>query len=86
MYFNYKNVFSRIHHVNVHQALYFDRLHTNEEGLWGDHLWKEVKFWISDLGHEAAVKLDKSMYCSYNTLTLLLTWLLASMDFLDGLI
>jgi hypothetical protein len=59
MYFNYKNVFSRIHHVNVHQALYFDCLHTNEEGLWGDHLWKEVKFWISDLGHEVAVKLDK---------------------------
>ncbi|KAG2116194.1 hypothetical protein BD769DRAFT_1629852 [Suillus cothurnatus] len=60
MYFNYKNVFSRIRHVDVHQALSFDRLHTNEEGLWGDHLWKEVKFWISDLGHEAAVKLDKN--------------------------
>ncbi|KAG0698765.1 hypothetical protein DFH29DRAFT_877761 [Suillus ampliporus] len=36
-------------------------LHTNEEGLWGDHLWKEVKFWILDLGQEAAVKLDKKI-------------------------
>ncbi|KAG1895997.1 uncharacterized protein F5891DRAFT_1280887 [Suillus fuscotomentosus] len=54
------NVFSRILHVDVHRALSFNRLHTNEEGLWGDHLWKEVKFWILDLGHEAAVKLDKN--------------------------
>ncbi|KAG2104264.1 hypothetical protein BD769DRAFT_1630826 [Suillus cothurnatus] len=57
---NVENVFSRIRHVDVHQALSFDHLHTNEEGLWGDHLWKEVKFWISDLGREAAVKLDKN--------------------------
>ncbi|KAG1890418.1 uncharacterized protein F5891DRAFT_1131709 [Suillus fuscotomentosus] len=57
---NVENVFSRILHVDVHRALSFDRLHTNEEGLWGDHLWKEVKFWILDLGHEAAVKLDKN--------------------------
>ncbi|KAG1896735.1 uncharacterized protein F5891DRAFT_1245689 [Suillus fuscotomentosus] len=56
---NIENVFSRILHVDVHRALSFDRLHTNKEGLWGDHLWKEVKFWILDLGREAAVKLDK---------------------------
>ncbi|KAG2116966.1 hypothetical protein DEU56DRAFT_874124 [Suillus clintonianus] len=53
------NVFSKIPHTDVHCVLSVDRLHTNEEGLWGDHLWKEVKFWISDLGREAAVKLDK---------------------------
>ncbi|KAG1840639.1 hypothetical protein F4604DRAFT_1598758 [Suillus subluteus] len=57
---NVENVFSRVRHVDVHRALSFDRLHTNEEGLWGDHLWKEVKFWISDLGRDAAVKLDKN--------------------------
>ncbi|KAG1897928.1 uncharacterized protein F5891DRAFT_1241093 [Suillus fuscotomentosus] len=57
---NIENVFSRILHVDVHRALSFDRLHTNKEGLWGDHLWKEVKFWILDLGREAAVKLDKN--------------------------
>ncbi|KAG1888363.1 hypothetical protein F4604DRAFT_1877444 [Suillus subluteus] len=54
------NVFSKILHTDVHRALLVDHLHTNEEGLWGDHLWKEVKFWISDLGWEAAVKLDKN--------------------------
>ncbi|KIK31487.1 hypothetical protein CY34DRAFT_58649, partial [Suillus luteus UH-Slu-Lm8-n1] len=53
------NVFSRVLHVNVHRTLSFDCLHTNEEGLWGDHLWREVKFCISDLGRDAAVKLDK---------------------------
>ncbi|KIK39918.1 hypothetical protein CY34DRAFT_25041 [Suillus luteus UH-Slu-Lm8-n1] len=53
------NVFSKILHTDVHCALLVDRLHTNEEGLWGDHLWKEVKFWISDLGRDAAVKLNK---------------------------
>jgi hypothetical protein len=30
----------------------------NHEGLWEDHLWKESLFWISNIGHKAAVKLD----------------------------
>ncbi|KAG1735756.1 hypothetical protein EDB19DRAFT_1896182 [Suillus lakei] len=46
------NIFSKILHTDVHRALLVDPLHTNEEGLWGDHLWKEVKFWISDLGRK----------------------------------
>ncbi|KAG1858013.1 hypothetical protein DFJ58DRAFT_876980 [Suillus subalutaceus] len=57
---NVQNVFSRIIHMDVHHALPFNRLHTNKEGLWGDHLWKEVKFWIADLGQEATVKLDQN--------------------------
>ncbi|KAG2078672.1 hypothetical protein BDR04DRAFT_1124392 [Suillus decipiens] len=54
------NIFSKILYTDVHHALSVDRLHTNEEGLWGDHLWKEVKYWISDLGREASVKLDEN--------------------------
>ncbi|KAG1863490.1 hypothetical protein C8R48DRAFT_748092 [Suillus tomentosus] len=54
------NVFSKILYTDVHRALSVDRLHTNKEGLWGDHLWKEVKYWISDLGREASVKLDEN--------------------------
>ncbi|KAG2053125.1 hypothetical protein BDR06DRAFT_1055215 [Suillus hirtellus] len=54
------NVFSKILYTDVHRALSVDRLHTNKEGLWGDHLWKEVKYWISDLGWEASVKLDEN--------------------------
>ncbi|KAG1905179.1 uncharacterized protein F5891DRAFT_1126021 [Suillus fuscotomentosus] len=54
------NVFSKILYTDVHRALSVDRLHTNKEGLWGDHLWKEVKYWISDLGQEASVKLDEN--------------------------
>ncbi|KAG2156288.1 hypothetical protein DEU56DRAFT_867752 [Suillus clintonianus] len=57
---NVENVFWRILYTDVHRTLSVDRLHTYEEGLWGDHLWNEVKFWISDLGREAAIKLDKN--------------------------
>ncbi|KAG1804217.1 hypothetical protein EV424DRAFT_1544743 [Suillus variegatus] len=57
---NVQNIFSRILYTDVHHALSFDRLHTNEEGLWGDHLWKETKFWILDLGREATVKLEQN--------------------------
>ncbi|KAG2142230.1 uncharacterized protein EDB93DRAFT_1241592 [Suillus bovinus] len=69
---NIENIFSRILHVNVHRALSFDHLHTNKEGLWGDHLWKEVKFWIMDLRREAAVKLNKKymiVFAAHDILT-----------------
>jgi hypothetical protein len=49
-----------------------DRLHTNEEGLWGDHLWKEVKYWISDLGWEALVKLDEKYVLTLQYMLLLI--------------
>ncbi|KAG1822153.1 hypothetical protein DFJ58DRAFT_720123 [Suillus subalutaceus] len=52
------NVFWNIFLADVHLALSVDRLHMNHEGLWEDHLWKDILFWISDIGQEAAVKLD----------------------------
>ncbi|KAG1875976.1 hypothetical protein C8R48DRAFT_768824 [Suillus tomentosus] len=55
---NVENVFSTIFLTDVHRTLSIDHLHMNHEGLWEDHLWKELLFWISDLGREAATKLD----------------------------
>ncbi|KAG2114673.1 uncharacterized protein F5147DRAFT_743848 [Suillus discolor] len=55
---NVKNLFSKKFLADVNWALSIDRLHMNHEGLWEDHLWKELLFWISDLGWEAATKLD----------------------------
>ncbi|KAG1903419.1 uncharacterized protein F5891DRAFT_1127252 [Suillus fuscotomentosus] len=54
----YSNIFWKIFLADVHQALSIDRLHMNHEGLWGDHLWKDLLFWISDLGWDTATKLD----------------------------
>ncbi|KAG2135968.1 hypothetical protein DEU56DRAFT_913061 [Suillus clintonianus] len=55
---NVENVFWKIFLADVHRALSVDRLHMNHEGLWEDHLWKDFLFWISELGQEAATKLD----------------------------
>ncbi|KAG1756155.1 hypothetical protein EDD22DRAFT_981579 [Suillus occidentalis] len=53
-----ENCFGKVSYCDVHRALSFDRLHTNNAGMWGDHLWSELQFWLEDLGREAAVKID----------------------------
>jgi hypothetical protein len=53
-----QNCFGKVSYCDVHRALSFDRLHTNNAGMWGDHLWSELQFWLQDLGREAAVKID----------------------------
>ncbi|OJA20946.1 hypothetical protein AZE42_03510 [Rhizopogon vesiculosus] len=53
-----ENCFWKVSHCDVHQALSFDRLHTNNTGMWGDHLWSELQFWLKELGREAVVKID----------------------------
>lgn len=60
----WKNVFWKVPHCDVHRALSFDRLHAHNAGLWHDHLWKEVQFWIADLGREAAVQTDTKFVLS----------------------
>ncbi|KAG1837830.1 hypothetical protein F4604DRAFT_1601105 [Suillus subluteus] len=53
-----ENCFGKVSYCDVHRALSFDRLHTNNAGMWGDHLWSELQFWLEDLGREAVVKID----------------------------
>ncbi|KAG1856191.1 hypothetical protein C8R48DRAFT_749169 [Suillus tomentosus] len=55
---NVENIFWKFFLADVHRALSIDRLHMNHEGLWGDHLWEDLLFWISDLGRDTATKLD----------------------------
>ena len=53
-----QNCFWKVSHCDVHRALSFDRLHTNNAGMWGNHLWSELQFWLAELGREAVVKVD----------------------------
>ncbi|EGO19929.1 hypothetical protein SERLADRAFT_373989 [Serpula lacrymans var. lacrymans S7.9] len=52
------NVFWKLGYSDVHRALSWDRLHAHHTGLWGHHLWKELIFWIYQLGRPAAIQLD----------------------------
>ncbi|KAG1793231.1 hypothetical protein EV424DRAFT_1475677 [Suillus variegatus] len=53
-----QNCFGKVSYCDVHRALLFDHLHTNNSGMWGDHLWSELQFWLEDLEREVAVKID----------------------------
>ncbi|KAG1826427.1 hypothetical protein EV424DRAFT_1600316 [Suillus variegatus] len=55
-----ENVFWKVHHCDIHRALSWDCMHANNGGLWSDHLWVELQFWITDLGREAAVQIDSN--------------------------
>jgi hypothetical protein len=53
-----QNVFWRILLTDIHRALSFDRMHVHHGGLWRHHLWKELQFWILELGREAVAEID----------------------------
>ncbi|KAI0257967.1 hypothetical protein BC834DRAFT_837424, partial [Gloeopeniophorella convolvens] len=54
-----ENVFWRIPRCDPHRALSFDRLHSNNSGLFGHHLWGAFKAYVNDsLGSSVANKLD----------------------------
>ncbi|KAG1878857.1 hypothetical protein F4604DRAFT_2000136 [Suillus subluteus] len=78
------NVFWKIFLADVHHALSVDRLHMNHEGLWEDHLWKDFLFWISNLGWEAAVKLDANFDALPRWPNLTHFKAVVSVDFNDG--
>lgn len=41
-----------------YEALSFDRLHTFHSGLFGDHLWTQLKKHIESLGRDASTLVD----------------------------
>ncbi|KAG2141316.1 hypothetical protein DEU56DRAFT_755019 [Suillus clintonianus] len=41
---------------DVHRTLSWDHLHAS--GLWSDHLWEELHFWLAEFGREAASEID----------------------------
>ncbi|KAJ6553880.1 hypothetical protein B0H10DRAFT_1848583, partial [Mycena sp. CBHHK59/15] len=55
------NIFWKIGNTDPHRALSFDRLHAYHGGLWGDHLFSQIKLRVTDKGRESIVKIDKQM-------------------------
>ncbi|KAI9441949.1 hypothetical protein BJY52DRAFT_1195036 [Lactarius psammicola] len=54
------NVFWHLQNTDPHRALSFDRLHSNNSGLFGHHLWDVFKKQITDPGLQA--KVDAQFY------------------------
>ncbi|KAG2090890.1 uncharacterized protein F5147DRAFT_755445 [Suillus discolor] len=54
--------------------LSFDRMHVYHGGLWRHHLWRELQFWILELGREAVVQMDANYdaFPRWSNLTLFL--------------
>ena len=53
-----QNSFWFVKNSDPHQALCFDPLHTNDHGMWGNHLFIKVKAWLEMLGHDSAKRVD----------------------------
>ena len=44
--------------MDPHRMLSFDRLHSNNSGLFGYHLWEAFKSQVEGYGHQEAVQVD----------------------------
>ncbi|KAF8207444.1 hypothetical protein K438DRAFT_1904651 [Mycena galopus ATCC 62051] len=53
------NVFWKIAYSDPHHAISFDRLHSHHSGLWGDHLFGQIKLHLTSLGPRQSAKLDQ---------------------------
>ncbi|KAI9442404.1 hypothetical protein H4582DRAFT_2202107, partial [Lactarius indigo] len=55
------NVFWHVNNSDPYRVLSFDRLHANNNGIFGNHLWKRFKGLFKDtlIGHAAATKLEQ---------------------------
>ncbi|KAH9017269.1 hypothetical protein EDB85DRAFT_2203032 [Lactarius pseudohatsudake] len=50
---NVQNVFWQLQHTDPHRALSFDRLHSNNTGVFGYHLWEVFKEHVEGYGRQA---------------------------------
>ena len=57
--FHMQNMFWLLNNLNPHGVLSFDRLHSNNSGLFRYHLWDLFKTEINWIGCGAAVKVDQ---------------------------
>ncbi|KAJ7351162.1 hypothetical protein DFH08DRAFT_992342, partial [Mycena albidolilacea] len=53
------NVFWNIANSDPHRAISFDRLHSHHSGLWGDHLFTQLKVHFKELGDRQSAKVDQ---------------------------
>ncbi|KAG8220742.1 hypothetical protein J3R82DRAFT_2155 [Butyriboletus roseoflavus] len=54
------NVFRIVECADPHVAVSFDCLHANQEGMFGDHLFVELKVVINSIGRAAVVKVEQA--------------------------
>ncbi|EKM49670.1 uncharacterized protein PHACADRAFT_201366 [Phanerochaete carnosa HHB-10118-sp] len=55
---NVENVFWKLAHSDLHKALSFDRLHAYHLGLFGKHLWPELKLVVEGLDRSIRVAIN----------------------------
>ncbi|KAH9958180.1 hypothetical protein BJV74DRAFT_800037 [Russula compacta] len=53
------NVFWNLSYSDLHCVLSFDWLHSNNNGLFGHHLWEQFKILIAGYGHSQEEQVDK---------------------------
>jgi len=53
-----QNVFWHLPNSDPHRALSFDRLHSNNSGLFGHHLWEKFRALIKGCGRKQASQID----------------------------
>jgi hypothetical protein len=54
----YQNVFWDLYNSDPHRVLSFDRLHSNNSGLFSHHLWDKFKALITGYGRTQTGQLD----------------------------
>jgi hypothetical protein len=54
----HQNVFWDLRNSDPHRALSFDRLHSNNSGLFGHHLWVQFKVLTTRFGRTQTAQLD----------------------------
>ncbi|KAH9010864.1 hypothetical protein EDB84DRAFT_1570105 [Lactarius hengduanensis] len=60
---NVQNVFWQLQHTDPHRALSFDRLHSNNTGVFGYHLWEVFKEHVEGYGRQAVAQVD-DQFCA----------------------
>ncbi|KAN0128079.1 hypothetical protein V8E53_014116, partial [Lactarius tabidus] len=59
---NVDNMFWLVNNLDLHHALSFDRLHSNNSSLFGYHLWDLFKAVVSQIEHSTWGKVDQQYY------------------------
>ena len=54
----FQNAFFLLANANPYRALSFDDLHFDDSGIWGDHIFEELKKHILQAGRDASTALD----------------------------
>ncbi|KAH9038489.1 hypothetical protein EDB85DRAFT_2287447 [Lactarius pseudohatsudake] len=60
---NVQNIFWQLQHTDPHRALSFDRLHSNNTGVFGYHLWEVFKEHVEGYGRQVVAQVD-DQFCA----------------------